>query len=53
MTANDQYDRTVLTTGISLFLNKSFVVKADYQNFSNANNQTFHKFNTGIGFWFR
>jgi len=53
MTANDQYDRTVLTTGISLFLNKSFVVKADYQNFSNANNQTFHQFNTGIGFWFR
>ncbi len=53
MTANNAYDRTVLTTGISLFLNESFVVKADYQNFSNANKESFHQFNTGIGFWFR
>jgi hypothetical protein len=53
MTANDAYDRTVLTTGISFFLNESFVVKADYQNFTNANNDQFHQFNTGIGFWFR
>jgi len=53
MAANKAYDRTVLTTGISFFLNESFVVKADYQNFKSANNTNDHQFNTGIGFWFR
>jgi hypothetical protein len=50
---NASYDRTVLTAGISFFLNESFVVKADYQNFNDANNNELHQFNTGIGFWFR
>lgn len=50
---NNSYDRTAVTTGFSLFLNESFVVKADYQNFSDANNNTRHQFNSGIGFWFR
>jgi len=53
MTENTAYDRTVLTAGLSFFLNESFVVKADYQNFKNANNEQLHQFNTGIGFWFR
>ena len=53
LTANKSYDRTVLTTGISFFLNESFVVKADYQNFQDANNNQLHQFNSGIGFWFR
>jgi hypothetical protein len=53
MTANNAYDRTVLTTGISFFLNKSFVVKADYQQFNDANNDMRHQFNSGVGFWFR
>jgi hypothetical protein len=53
MTPNKAYDRTVLTTGISFFLNESFVVKADYQNFNDANKNQLHQFNTGIGFWFR
>ncbi len=53
MIANKAYDRTVLTTGFSFFLNQSVVVKADYQNFSDAINNQQHQFNTGIGFWFR
>ena len=53
MLKNKSYDRTVLTTGLSFFLNKSFVVKADYQNFKDANKNQLHQFNTGIGFWFR
>lgn len=53
MTANTAYDRTVITSGISYFLNSSFVVKLDYQNFKNANNQVNHSINSGIGFWFR
>ena len=53
MTVNKAYDRTVITSGISYFLNSSFVVKLDYQNFKNANNQVNHSINSGIGFWFR
>jgi hypothetical protein len=53
MSANAKYDRTVLTTGFSYFLNSSFVVKADYQNFTNASGGNDHQFNSGIGFWFR
>ncbi|MEY2925211.1 MAG: hypothetical protein RLZZ337_1761 [Bacteroidota bacterium] len=53
MAANPKYDRTVITTGISYFLNSSFVVKADYQNFSDAAGNKNHQFNSGIGFWFR
>lgn len=53
MTANNAYDRTVVTAGFSLFLNESFVVKADYQNFSTANGTQNHQLNSGIGFWFR
>ena len=53
MEINNSYYRTVVTTGFSLFLNESFVVKADYQNFSDANNNIRHQFNSGIGFWFR
>ena len=53
MTSNNAYDRTVVTAGFSLFLNESFVVKADYQNFSNANGVQNHQLNSGIGFWFR
>jgi len=53
MIANKAYDRSVLTTGFSFFLNESVVVKADYQNFSDANSNQQHQFNSGIGFWFR
>lgn len=53
MNVNNSYERTVITTGLSFFLNESFVIKADYQNFSAANNSARNQFNSGIGFWFR
>lgn len=53
MSVNAKYDRTVLTAGFSYFLNSSFVVKADYQNFTDASGSSNHQFNSGIGFWFR
>ncbi len=53
MSVNAKYDRTVLTAGFSYFLNSSFVIKADYQNFTNASGSNDHQFNSGIGFWFR
>ena len=53
MMPNKAYDRTVVTAGFSFFLNDAVVIKADYQNFSNALQSQTHQFNSGIGFWFR
>ena len=53
MIPNKAYDRTVVTAGFSYFLNDAVVIKADYQNFSNALQRQTHQFNSGIGFWFR
>jgi hypothetical protein len=53
MIPNKAYDRTVVTAGFSFFLNDAVVIKADYQNFSNALQSQIHQFNSGIGFWFR
>jgi hypothetical protein len=53
MIPNKAYDRTVVTAGFSFFLNEAVVIKADYQNFSNALQSQTHQFNSGIGFWFR
>ena len=53
MVPNKAYDRTVVTAGFSFFLNDAVVIKADYQNFSNALQSQTHQFNSGIGFWFR
>lgn len=50
---NLNYKNTVITAGLNLFLSDAFVVKADYQNFTNGNNLTTHQLNGGIGFWFR
>jgi len=51
--ANAQYEQTIITTGLSLFLDKAFVAKADFQHSTNGNNVTNNTVNLGLGFWFR
>ena len=51
--ANPNYDQTIITTGLSLFLDEAFVAKADFQRFTDGNNNTNNQVNLGLGFWFR
>lgn len=51
--SNLTYEQTILTTGLSLFLDKAFVAKADYQYFIDGNNTKKNQVNLGLGFWFR
>lgn len=50
---NNAYNRTDITTGISLELSRGAVLKADYQWFGNAATDTYKgQLNLGIGIWF-
>ncbi|MDA3818281.1 MAG: hypothetical protein PF486_12940 [Prolixibacteraceae bacterium] len=50
---NDIYNRTDITTGVSLELSKGAVLKADYQIFKNAaSDDNNGQVNFGIGVWF-
>ncbi|MFT7590823.1 MAG: hypothetical protein ACI9UJ_000741 [bacterium] len=51
--ANPNYEQTIITTGLSLFLDQAFVAKADYQYFIDGNNTKQNQVNLGLGFWFR
>jgi hypothetical protein len=53
LSANPIYDQSIVTTGISLFLDKAFVAKADYQYFLDGNSTRKNQVNLGLGFWFR
>lgn len=50
---NPSYDQTIVTSGLSLFLDEAFVAKADYQHSVGADNKTQQSFNLGLGYWFR
>ena len=49
---NGAYDRTDVTVGAGWWLSSGAVLKADYQFFSNALDNSFGQFNMGIGIWF-
>lgn len=53
LVANDAYDRTDVTTGLTYHIAPGVVVKGDYQFRSNASNMdTKDRLNFGIGVWF-
>ncbi|HYQ56040.1 MAG TPA: hypothetical protein VEP89_01750 [Draconibacterium sp.] len=49
---NKAYDRTDITFGAGWWLAPDAVLKADYQVFDNALNESKGQFNLGIGIWF-
>lgn len=49
---NGAYNRTDITVGAGWWLSSGAVLKADYQFFNNALNNSFGQFNMGIGIWF-
>jgi len=49
---NKAYDRTDVTVGAGWWLTSGAVLKADYQFFSNAVDNSSGQFNMGIGIWF-
>ncbi len=49
---NGAYDRTDVTTGIGWWMTDGAVLKADYQFFNNALDNSSGQFNMGIGIWF-
>ncbi len=49
---NKEYDRTDITVGAGWWLTPGAVLKADYQFFSNAADDSNGQFNLGIGIWF-
>ena len=49
---NGAYDRTDVTVGAGWWLTSGAVLKADYQFFSNALDNSSGQFNMGIGIWF-
>jgi hypothetical protein len=49
---NGAYDRTDVTVGAGWWLSSGAVLKADYQFFSNALDNSSGQFNMGIGIWF-
>jgi len=53
MAKNMSYQSTILTTGLTLYINSAFVAKIDHQHMVNGNNKTTNQVNAGIGFWFR
>ena len=53
LVANDAYDRTDVTTGLTYHIAPGVVVKGDYQFRSNASDtDTKDRLNFGIGVWF-
>jgi hypothetical protein len=52
LVANGAYDRTDVTVGAGWWLSSGAVLKADYQFFSNALDDSSGMFNMGIGIWF-
>ncbi|MFT5724763.1 MAG: hypothetical protein ACI9JN_001885 [Bacteroidia bacterium] len=52
-TENPTFEKTIVTTGLTFYLDKSFVAKADYQYSLDGNDKTSNQFNLGLGFWFR
>lgn len=52
LAVNGAYDRTDVTVGAGWWLSSGAVLKADYQFFSNALDNSFGQFNMGIGIWF-
>lgn len=49
---NGAYDRTDVTVGAGWWITSGAVLKADYQFFSNALDNSSGQFNMGIGIWF-
>ena len=49
---NREYDRTDVTVGAGWWLSSGAVLKADYQFFNNALDNSSGQFNLGIGIWF-
>ena len=49
---NDTFDRTDVTVGAGWWLTSGAVLKADYQFFSDASDNSAGQFNLGIGIWF-
>ena len=49
---NLAYDRTDITIGMGWWLTQGAVLKADYQHFDNALNNSHGQVNMGIGVWF-
>jgi hypothetical protein len=52
LAVNGAYDRTDVTVGAGWWLSSGAVLKADYQFFSNALDNSSGQFNMGIGIWF-
>ena len=49
---NASYDKKDVTVGMGWWMASGAVLKADYQFFSDATDQSFGQFNMGIGIWF-
>jgi hypothetical protein len=52
LSVNGTFDRTDVTVGAGWWLSSGAVLKADYQFFGNATDNTTGQFNVGIGIWF-
>jgi len=52
-TTNPSYEQTIITSGVSLFLDQAFVAKADFQHSIGGDKATQNQFNLGLGYWFR
>ncbi|MGB1038074.1 MAG: hypothetical protein ACPGYY_05455, partial [Bacteroidia bacterium] len=53
LVANPSYQKEIITTGLTYFLNDNFVAKADYQQGVDGNDAMNKTVNFGIGYWFR
>lgn len=53
LVANPTYQKEIITTGLTYFLNDNFVAKADYQQGVDGNDAMDKTVNFGIGYWFR
>ncbi len=52
-TVNLAYKKDILTTGVSYFVAPSMVLKADFQQTVDGNDNKVNTFNAGVGYWFR
>ena len=52
-TINKSYSNSILTSGLTWYLNPNFVAKGDFQQIINGNDTKSTTVNLGIGYWFR
>ncbi|NNJ56472.1 MAG: hypothetical protein HKP14_10080 [Bacteroidia bacterium] len=52
-TSNLSYASSVITSGLTWYLNPNFVAKGDFQQIINGNDKKSTTINLGVGYWFR